>query len=98
VFHRKLREQTITRKAFGILCDQFAADCEAMLWEWLPVSAKLVGGVAERLRDLPGDVFIRAADALHLTCAAMHGFREVYSNDRHLLAAASHFGLSGLKA
>jgi predicted nucleic acid-binding protein len=34
-------------------------------------------------------------DAIHLTCASSHGFQEVYSNDRHLLAAAHHFNLTG---
>ncbi|MGH9837847.1 MAG: hypothetical protein ACREEM_03595 [Blastocatellia bacterium] len=39
--------------------------------------------------------FLRTVDAIHLTCASSYGFQEIYSNDRHLLAAALHFKLTG---
>jgi predicted nucleic acid-binding protein len=41
-------------------------------------------------------VFLRAADALHLVCAREAGFSEIHTNDRHMLAAASEFGLTGI--
>ena len=96
VFHRKLRERAFRPKAFEVLCDQFEADCEALLWEWLPLSAGLVEGLSERIRRLSTSVFVRASDALHLASAAEQGFKEIYSNDRRLLEAASHFGLRGI--
>lgn len=96
VFHRKLRERAFPPRAFRALCEQFEADCESAVWEWLPLSATLVADLSDRIRHLPATVFIRAADVLHLASAAEQGFKEIYSNDHHLLAAASHFGLRGL--
>ncbi|MBA3963919.1 MAG: type II toxin-antitoxin system VapC family toxin [Chthoniobacterales bacterium] len=95
VFHRKLRERAISTRVFAILCEQFQADCDAGLWEWLPLSPALIATLADRIAQLPASVFLRAADALHLISAAERNLGEIYSNDRHLLAAASHFGLRG---
>lgn len=94
-FHRKLREGAFTPKIFATVADQFEADCEAAIWSWLPISAKLVTRLSERIRHLDRSVFVRSADALHLASASEQGFHQIYSNDRHLLAAAIHFGLRG---
>ena len=51
--------------------------------------------IGQIYRKLPGSVFLRAADAIHLATAAESGFRAVYSNDAHLLAAAKYFGIEG---
>jgi len=77
---------------------QFEADCESVVWAWLPISAKLIEHLADRVRKLGRSVSLRSADAIHLASAAEQGFKEIYSNDRHLLAAATHFGLRGLSA
>lgn len=97
VFHRKLRERAFSPKTFTAVCDQFGSDCESALWEWLPLSAALVADLSGRIcHRVPSTVFLRAADALHLASAAEQGLEEIYSNDRHLLAAATHFGLRGM--
>jgi len=31
---------------------------------------------------IPGTMFPRSGDALHLACAEVHGCQEVYTNDR----------------
>ena len=93
--HRKLREGFLTAEEYDDVALQFRDDCDAGLWRWLPVSDALAAAVAEKLRTLPASVFIRGADALHLWCAAEDGFTEVFSHDRHFLAAAPHFGLAG---
>jgi len=43
----------------------------------------------------PLDLFLRTADAVHLMTAYEIGEREVWTNDRHMLAAAAYFGLTG---
>ena len=94
--HRKLREGLLTAEQHAEVALQFRDDCESGLWQWLPIGDTLTNATAEKLRTLPSTVFIRGADALHLLCAAENGFKEVFSHDRHFLAAAPHFGLTGI--
>ena len=49
-----------------------------------------------RVGELPSTVFLRAADALHLTCAAEEGCTAIHTSDRHMTAAAPAFGLQAV--
>jgi predicted nucleic acid-binding protein len=93
VFSRKLREGTVTPQGRQALIAQFAADCEAGLWTWLPATDDLVAAAQEMTRRLLSEVILRSLDALHLAYARRNGHEHIYSNDRHLLLAAPHFGL-----
>ena len=95
-FHRKWREGAVTRAGFRVLMDQFEADCEANGIRWLPFAATVVNRLTMVIRDLPANTTLRAADGVHLACAAENGFEAIYSNDRQLLASATHFGLTGI--
>jgi predicted nucleic acid-binding protein len=95
-FHRKLREGIITLKSFRALLAQFETDHKAGAFQWLPSSPEVLQRVRDVYAGLPGSVYLRGADALHLATAALNGFGVVYSNDAHLLAAAGNFGLKGV--
>jgi predicted nucleic acid-binding protein len=94
-FHRKLREGVIDKEGFQALITQLDSDNQKGIWNWLEISAELVAKACTHYALLSPKVFIRASDALHLTCAREHGFKTIYSNDTHLLTAAKHFGLRG---
>lgn len=93
VFHRKFRENAVDSKGYALLCDQFELDCAQGLWHWQPLDDALLSAAGKRLRALPSSLYIRSADALHLTCAAERGFAAIHTSDRHMLAAAPTFGL-----
>jgi uncharacterized protein len=92
-FHRNFREGFLTRREHQIVLRQFESDDASGIWIWLSVDANLIRKAVSSVFALSPAVFLRAGDALHLTCAAANGFSEICSNDRHLIAAASHFGL-----
>jgi predicted nucleic acid-binding protein len=95
--HRKVREEFATPSAFEAVLKQFSTDCAADALQFLPITPALVTQVEKVYLRASKSVFLRAADALHLACAAENGFAEIYSNDKHLLAAAPLFGLRGIE-
>ncbi len=60
----------------------------------MPVTRSRLERIASLVRSAPQSLFLRAGDAIHLVCALESGEREIWTNDRHLLAAAAHFGLA----
>jgi predicted nucleic acid-binding protein len=92
---RNLREATITRLQNRVILRQFDSDETAHIWTWLPVTPELMAAAAAKFRSLKPSIYLRSADALHLACAVEHGFKEIWSNDRHLLNAAAAFKIRG---
>lgn len=94
-FHRKLREGFLTPNEFAAIMKTFERECKAGAFRWLPVTPAVAERAFNIYSILPTNVVLRGADATHLACAVENGFKEIYSNDKHLLNAASYFGLVG---
>jgi predicted nucleic acid-binding protein len=95
VFHRHLREGVLEPGAASALRDLFLEDLRNGMWLLLPVTERVLRQVELLVRGLPRAMFLRAGDAIHIVSAVEAGFNEIWTNDRHLLAAAAHFGLKG---
>jgi len=74
---------------------QVRAHNQAGVFQWLGPGPEIFARIAKVYAKLPTSVYLRATDAIHLATAAEAGFQFVYSNDAHLLAAATHFGIEG---
>lgn len=94
-FKRNQREGLLTAAQLKMLWAKHEQDLAEGLIEYLPQSSQLVRQACQTVLLLPATVYIRAGDALHLACAGEAGLKEIFSHDRHLLAAAAHFGLKG---
>ena len=94
-FHRKLREGAIPAPAYAALLAQVRAHIEMGAFQWLAQNQEIMARIRNVYQKLPAAVFLRGADAIHLATAAEAGLRIIYSNDRHLLAAAKHFSVEG---
>ena len=95
-FHRKMGEGSMSKTSYQLALQQFVDDNHAGGFCWLHLSDAVFGRLKRAFANLPATIFLRAADAIHLSVAAENRFREIYSNDANLLAAASHFGLRGV--
>jgi hypothetical protein len=75
--HRKVREGVATSDELRVVFDQLRADTDAGGIRWLPLTPDMVGRTEEIFRRAPPTIVLRSADALHLACAALNGFREI---------------------
>jgi predicted nucleic acid-binding protein len=98
VFRRHVREGSLTLAQGRELIDLFLRHVGSGVWNLTPVSEPLLRRTATLIRGLPADVPLRAGDAIHIATALEVGEPEIWTNDRHLLAAAAHFGIVGRSA
>ena len=95
IIHRRLRDGVISPGDARDLASLFSDHVADRLWNLIAVNEGLLRRTSARMVSAPRDLFIRTADAVHLTTAHEIGERDVWTNDRHMLAAAPYFGLVG---
>lgn len=96
ILTRHVREQHVTRREMTAILKEFEADESSGVWHWFAVTSGLLEKARKAVLEIPGTVFVRSGDVLHLACAEEHGFEEIYTNARHMLQAAPHFNLTGV--
>jgi predicted nucleic acid-binding protein len=96
IVKRHLRERHITRREATAVLKDFEQDQTDGVWRWFGVTSALIDAARDTVLRLPGQVFVRTGDALHLACAREHGFTDVYTNDRRMLEAAKYFQVTGV--
>ena len=90
-----MREGSLTPMDARELSTRFSEHIREGLWNLIPVNEALLRRTSALIVSAPPDLFVRTADAVHLATAHEAGEREVWTSDRHMLAAASYFGLTG---
>ena len=73
----------------------FLDNIDTGVWTLVPVTERLLRRVAALIGAAPSKVYLRAGDAVHVACAQEAGEIEIWTNDRHLLGAMAHFGITG---
>jgi len=95
VIHRRLREGSSSPEDAREVASRFSEHVAEGLWNLIPVTEALLRRTSALMVAAPHNIFIRTEDAVHLATAYDIGEREVWTSDRHMLAAASYFGLAG---
>lgn len=95
VLHRRVREGTACAEDAAALAALFLEHARDGLWNFIPVNGALLRRTGNLMIAAPRDIFLRTADAVHLATAQELGERDVWTSDRHMLAAAPYFGLTG---
>ena len=95
VIHRRLREGSIYPSDAHELSSHFYQHMQEGLWKLIPAHEALLRRTSALIVSAPPELFIRTADAVHLVTAHETGERDVWTNDRHMLASAAYFGLVG---
>jgi len=94
-FRRHVREGALTAAQGDESLALFQTHVEDKTWGLVPVTDALLRMTTAMVRRLPINVPLRAGDAIHIATALHAGETEIWTNDRHLLAAATHFGVAG---
>jgi predicted nucleic acid-binding protein len=92
---RSVRERIITRGYADYARQAFPGDSSRGIVQLISLSEDILRAMETVTARLPSTSFLRAGDAIHLASAQDEGFTEIWSNDRHILKAAPHFGLAG---
>jgi predicted nucleic acid-binding protein len=95
VFQRQIREGRLSPDQAAEWRARFLEDVRSQVWLLLPVSERVLYRVESLVAGLPPTAHLRAGDAIHIVTALEAGFSDIWTNDRRLLEAAEHFGLTG---
>ena len=93
---RHRREERISVNEFRSVTSSFESDEKRSVWTWLGVTKEIISAACATVESIVESSRLRSADALHLACAAEHGFKTVYSHDKIVVDSAPHFGLKGV--
>lgn len=96
IVKRHVRERHITRREADKVLKEFEQDEKDGVWHWFGVTSALIAAARHTVLRVPSQVLVRTGDALHLACAREHGFKDVYTNDNHMLKAAKYFQVTGV--
>jgi len=90
-----VREGSLTPAQGRELIRSVPDHAESDFWNLVPVTDALLRTAATLIRGLPRMAPSRAGNAIHLATVLEVGQPKMWTNHRHLLAAAPHIGIAG---